>query len=235
MFTVSIHPFSVRRRYSMNTIDVQPVTTLYGYSESYWLIDGKPIVRYLDEYVRDGKCPALERFGSLLGLLPAWSGELEWAAENRFIWEMIDSPGTQNVPILVCEDDCDLSCIVILARIRKTEDFIFWDKIGLLLHENEDFDLEQRAGIANLDSYSEKDWEMYGGNIAWEEFGSREFFNWVGENWQEELLRRRRNYTLPYMQKDGNIFWIEDVNWVFTAGQYNHMVEKFREIYRQNQ
>ena len=143
----------------MNTIDVQPVTTLYGYSESYWLIDGKPIVRYLDEYVRDGKCPALERFGSLLGLLPAWSGELEWAAENRFIWEMIDSPGTLNVPILVCEDDCDLSCIVILARIRKTEDFIFWDKIGLLLHENEDFDLEQRAGIANLDSYSEEDWE----------------------------------------------------------------------------
>lgn len=235
MFTVSMHLFSVRRRYSMNTIDVQPVTTLYGYSESYLLIDGKPIVRYLDEYVRDEKCPALERFGSLLGLLPAWSGELEWAAENRFIWEMIDRPGTLNVPILVCEDDCDLSCIVILARIRKTEDFIFWDKIGLLLHENEDFDLEQRAGIANLDSYSEEDWEIYGGNIAWVEFGSREFFNWIGEHWQEELLRRRRNYTLPYMQKDGNIFWIEDVNWVFAAGQYNHMVEKFREICRQNQ
>lgn len=219
----------------MNTIDVQPVTTIYGYPESYWIIDGKPLIQYLDEYVHDGKCPALERFGSLLGLLPAWSGELEWPAENRFIWEMIDSPEVLNIPLLVCEDDCDLSCIVILARIRKTEDFVFWDKVGLLRHENEDFELEQRAGIANLDSYSEEDWERYGGNIAWEEFGSREFANWVSENWQEELLRRRRNYTLPYMQRDDNIFWIEDVHWVFAAGQYNTMVEKFRELYRQHQ
>lgn len=102
--------------------------TLDGYSKFYWLIHGKPIVRYLDKYVRDGKYPALERFGSLLRLLPAWSGELEWAAENRFIWEMSDRPEALNVPILFCEDDCDLSCIVILARIRKTEDFIFWSE-----------------------------------------------------------------------------------------------------------
>lgn len=219
----------------MNTIDVRPVTTMHGCSEFYWHIDGIPLVRYLDGYVSDGKCPALERSGSLLGLLPAWSGELLWAAENQFIWKMIDSPETLNVPLLVCEDDCDLSCIVILARIRKTKGFVFWDKIGLLSHENEDFNLEQRAGIANLDSYSDEDWEKYGGNIAWKEFGSREFFNWINENWQEELLRRRQNYTLPYMQDESNIFWIEDVNWMFAAGQYHNAVEKYRAIFRQNQ
>ena len=103
--------------------------------------------QYLDEWVRAGGCPDLEPFGSLTGLLPAWTGELIWKADNRFIWEMIDSPETLNVPILVCEDDCDLSCIVIMARIRKTENLVFWEKLGRLTHENEDFNLEKRSGI----------------------------------------------------------------------------------------
>lgn len=38
--------------------------------------------------------------------------------------------------LLVCEDDCDFSCIVILVRIRKTADFVYWEKLGLLNHDH---------------------------------------------------------------------------------------------------
>ena len=81
---------------------------------------------------------------------------------------MVDSPETLNVPILVCEDDCDLSCIVILARIRKTGNLVFWEKLGRLTHENEDFNLEKRSGILCLEAYTDEDWEQYGDNIACE-------------------------------------------------------------------
>ena len=103
----------------MNRIHMELVQTIYDYGEYYWMIDGRPIVRYLNEAVSAGACPRLEVFGSLEGLLPAWTGELVWKAENRFIWELVDSSEDLNVPVLVCEDDCDLSCIVIMAKIRK--------------------------------------------------------------------------------------------------------------------
>ena len=60
----------------MNRIHMELVQTIYDYGEYYWMIDGRPIVRYLNEAVSAGACPRLEVFGSLEGLLPAWTGEL---------------------------------------------------------------------------------------------------------------------------------------------------------------
>lgn len=35
----------------MNHIEVKNVKTCYDYFEQYWIIDGKPITFYLDEYI----------------------------------------------------------------------------------------------------------------------------------------------------------------------------------------
>lgn len=56
----------------MNNIEVKQVKTYYGYQEFYWIIDGRPITAYLEQHRPD----SLSAFGSLLGLLPAWSGKL---------------------------------------------------------------------------------------------------------------------------------------------------------------
>ena len=146
----------------MNRIHMELVQTIYDYGEYYWMIDGRPIVRYLNEAVSAGACPRLEVFGSLEGLLSAWTGELVWKAENRFIWEMVDSSEDLNVPVLVCEDDCDLSCIVIMAKIRKEPDTVYWDSLGVLSLENQDFRMEKQSGILCLEAYSDQDWEEYG-------------------------------------------------------------------------
>lgn len=187
----------------LNTIRMDLIRTAYDYKEYYWIIDGKAIVTYLDEWVHAGGCPDLEPFGSLTGLLPAWTGELIWKADNRFIWEMIDSPETLNVPILVCEDDCDLSCIVIMARIRKTENLVFWEKLGRLTHENEDFNLEKRSGILCLEAYTDEDWKQYGDNIACEPCDSAEYRQWIAEP-----------------------------GWCFERAAYDRMVEAFRDVYK---
>ena len=218
----------------MNTIKMECRKTIYSYPEYYWIIDGKPIVEYLDEMVKSGLCPQMEPFGSVLGLLPAWTGELLYAAENHFVWEMIDSPETLNVPILVCEDDCDLSCIVILARIKKNQKTVGWEKLGFLSHENEDFDLEKRSGIMCLEAYTDEDWEKYGDNIACERYDSREHWAWVSAHWDEELIRRRRNYTKPYMQKAENVIWFAEPHWCFDRAEYDGVVEAYRGIYQRN-
>lgn len=215
----------------MNKLDVQYIKTCHEYSEYYWMIDNKPIVEYLDEYVKEGLCPELEKFGTMLGLLPAWTGELEWKSDNDFIWELVDNKQDLNIPILVCEDDCDLNCIVIMVHARFTEAYVYWDRIGLLNHENEDFEKEKESGILYLEAYTDEDWKKYGSNIACEKSNTMEYREWISKNWDEELLRRRRNYTKPYMQQEENIIWIKDTKWVFDVWEYNEMIEKYREIY----
>lgn len=137
----------------------------------------------------------------MLGLLSVWTGELEWKSDNDFIWELVDNKQDLNIPILVCEDDCDLSCIVIMVYARFTE------------------------------AYTDEDWKKCGSNIASEKSNTMEYREGISKNWDEELLRRHRNYTKPYVQQEENIIWIKDTKWVFEVWEYNEMIEKYREIY----
>lgn len=214
----------------MNHIDVKSIKTCYDYPEYYWIIDGKPITFYLDEFIQNKSISTLLRFGSILGLLPAWCGRLEWQWENDFIWELVDCSEELNVPVLVCEDDRDLSCTVIMVHIRKVGDRVYWDRIGVLDHSNTNVQEEQQSGILCLEAYTEEDWEKYGDNIAAEKYDSYEYWKWVSENTYEEHIRRLRNYTKPYMQQESNVEWIQELNWEFDAKQYGAVVDEYRKL-----
>ena len=212
----------------MNHIEVKQTKTYCDYSEHYWVIDGTPITFYLDRHRPSG-------YSSLLGLMPAWNGELLSQWENDFVWEMVDSQEELNVPILVCEDDQDLSCIVIVAHIRKENTMVYWDKIGVLDHSNFVLDEYNQSGILCLEAYTDQDWELYGSNIALEEYGSSDYWKWVNENCYEEQIRRLRNYMKPYMQDDANIKWFWSSDWAFETDNYAAMVEQYRKLKKQVQ
>lgn len=210
----------------MNHINVKPFKTRYDYFEDYLIIDGIPIVSYLEQH----KPVSLSMFHSLLGLLPAWSGKLIWQWENDFIWEMVNSLEELNVPILVCEDDCDLSCIVIVAHIHKDKNTVYWDKIGLLNHSNINRKEYEQSGILCLEAYTEEDWIRYGDNIAQETYGSSEYWKWVSENCYEENIRKLRNYLKPYLQKDQNIEWIWNPEWQFQKELYEVIIQYYQKL-----
>lgn len=207
----------------MNHIEVKQIKTCYDYQEHYWVIDGTPITFYLDRHRPDG-------YSSLLGLMPAWNGELLSQWENDFVWEMVDSQEELNVPILVCEDDQDLSCIVIVAHIRKERAVVHWDKIGVLDHSNFVLQEYNKSGILCLEAYTDQDWELYGSNIALEEYGSSDYWKWVGENCYEEQIRRLRNYMKPYMQTETNIEWFLTPRWTFKIDDYRETIEIYRSL-----
>ena len=45
------------------------------------------------------------------------------------------------------------------------------------------------------------------------------------------MIRRRRNYTKPYMQREENITWICSPLWQFERKEYERMVEDYRKVY----
>lgn len=214
----------------MNHIKIETMHTAYGYKYFLQSIDGKTMPEYLqswaDAFPDDKRVRGLAPFSDLW---PAWSKSLEWEGDVRFVWKVIELDKAV-LPLLLCPDDVDFTCIVVVAEVEKTEDFVYWNKVGFVLHEREDFAEEKKNGILNWEAYSDKDWERYGDNIAWEEVNSPAWRQWISENWAEELYRRRMNYTLPFYQTEGNVFWMKETNWVFDRSEYENMVQEYWEM-----
>lgn len=162
------------------------------------------------------------------GLCPTWSKELDFRGDIRWVWKLIEMDSVV-LPLLLCPEDLDFTCMVIVVEVEKTKDYVYWNRVGYVLHENEDFEEEKKNGILNTSTYSDEDWEEYG-YIAFENIYSPLWKEWISDHWDEELYRRRMNYTLPYYQTEGNICWIKDTNWVFDRIEYEQMVSKFREL-----
>lgn len=212
----------------MNHIDVKDIETIYGYKESYWIIDEKILPDYLSEWALESKDDNLKLMEPFNGLCPAWRKELDWSGDIRWVWKLIEMDSVV-LPLLLCPEDLDFTCTVIVVEVEKTKNFVYWNRIGYVLHENEDFEEEKKNGILNTSTYSDKDWEEYG-YIAFENIYSPLWQEWISDHWDEELYRRRMNYTLPYYQTEGNICWIKDMNWIFERTEYEQMVSKFREL-----
>ncbi len=216
----------------VNQIEIVYKKTKYFYKEYYHCIDGKALVEYLEEHVSLGIKNKFKYNGDFLGLMPAWSGKLTMMAENRFVWSLIDSEEDLNVPVLVCEDDCDLSCIVVVIHIRKTNTDIYWDKIGLIDWTEYDINKECESGLLFVEAYTQKDWDLYGGDVAWMKANTSEFTHWLNDNqcWEEEYFRRLCNYMKPFIQKDNHINWLLEPKWHFLRNSYDNIIEQYRKI-----
>ena len=174
----------------MNHIEVQSIQTPYGYKEKFWVIDGKALPEYLNMWASESQDAYLKLIDSFFGLCPAWSKELDFKGDIRFVWKLVGMDSAV-LPLLLCADDLDFSCIVIVVEVEKTKDFVYWRRNGYVLHENEDF--------------------------------------------EEELYRRRMNYTQPFYQEEGNVCWIKSVERVFDKYEYDEMVKCFWEMKTMNQ
>ncbi len=143
----------------MNHIEVKEIQTPYGYKDNYWVIDGRALPEYLNTWALESQDEYLKSIGSFLGLCPAWHKDITWAGDIRFVWKLIEMDSTV-LPLLLCEDDLDFSCIVIVVDVEKTKDFVYWKRIGYVLHEKE-----------NTDSYSDEDntlpFYQTAGNVCW--------------------------------------------------------------------
>ncbi|MFD1736837.1 hypothetical protein ACFSCX_09680 [Bacillus salitolerans] len=68
----------------------------------------------------------------LLGLIPLIMDWVDNLIEREFIKVRYKSKNEEFVlPILMCPDDCDLWCTVIVAHVVRTNEYIIWDKIGI--------------------------------------------------------------------------------------------------------
>lgn len=97
--------------------------------EDYW-----DFINYrIDGYWLDEKLDELYPNNTYKGLIPTLVYWMEREDEKAVVWKRILPRETETTicPILMCPDDNDFSCILIVAEIRNCGDLIQWKQIGI--------------------------------------------------------------------------------------------------------
>jgi hypothetical protein len=70
---------------------------------------------------------------SIEGTISTLSFRMESEIEEQIVWNRFlpVNNETQITPILMCPDDCDFECLIIVAEIEKKGNKIIWNRIGV--------------------------------------------------------------------------------------------------------
>lgn len=110
----------------MNTIDIRIINKDSNWKELEWFIDD---IR-LSEHLCNKKIIELsEKEESFDDLCPAWTKELDYSGDVKFVWYLI---GLEKaiLPIYMCPDDLDFSCTVVVVEVEKTNNSVHWKRAG---------------------------------------------------------------------------------------------------------
>jgi hypothetical protein len=87
----------------------------------------------VDGYWLDEKLDELYPENDYKGIVPTLLFWMEIEKEREIVWErFLPEVGHRTIcPILMCPDDCDFSCTLIVAEIENTGATIKWNGIGI--------------------------------------------------------------------------------------------------------
>ncbi|TGK24321.1 hypothetical protein EHQ05_15445 [Leptospira yasudae] len=108
----------------MNRIEAVYNRSLYSAEEHLDIrIDGEILTSYVDRKFSDR---------DLAGLVPTLLNWLSDEEERKIVWERIlPNVGKSSVaPLLMCPDDCDFFCTLIVVEIERTQEFVLWKRFG---------------------------------------------------------------------------------------------------------
>jgi len=109
----------------MNRIKAEIDKSEYGYAD---------FLNYrIDEYWLDEKLEELYPNNWYGGTIPTLSFGMEIEQEEKIVWDRIlpNENEITNCPILMCPDDNDFSCTIIIAEIKNKGETIEWNRLGI--------------------------------------------------------------------------------------------------------
>ncbi|WP_010248549.1 hypothetical protein [Acetivibrio cellulolyticus] len=204
----------------MNKLDVKKTTNDFGFEYLGIFIDDIPLDIYLFE---------VTSIEMLKGLMPAWFVELNSISEQEYVSECLSVESTDGVviPILLCPEDMDFLCTVIVVKVRYTEESVIWDKVGIVKKDNWDIECWANSGIRNFEKWTDEEWKQYGSYFDLFNLNDWRWGDWISENWHKEEKRRILNYTHDYLNNNENIGWFENVPvLVFNKEDYKNIIRK---------
>lgn len=95
------------------------------------LIDGRPLDFILDEVYPDHL---------LLGLVPMIIEWISLEEEVTLVGQAYESDQVIKIlPILMCPDDCDLTCTLVVVEVEIMDDLVHWKRFGIDKNKQKEF------------------------------------------------------------------------------------------------
>ncbi|MEZ5044997.1 MAG: hypothetical protein R2828_34185 [Saprospiraceae bacterium] len=87
----------------------------------------------IDGYWLDEKLDEFYPNNMYKGLIPTLLFAMEIEQEKEVVWKRIlpKNNSKETCPILMCPDDCDFSCTIIVAEIESNNRMVKWNKVGI--------------------------------------------------------------------------------------------------------
>ena len=213
----------------MNTISVVVLNIDDHCRQLSIAVDGIPLYRIfedcIDDDIGDSVLLPFSNTHDLKDLALLWDCDFFYKGSEDFIRYLTDSPEEEVLPILSCPEDYeDLDCLLLCAYVRKDEDYVYWDRIGRIIHAQNEWDKKAEYGVRCKDVLSEEECKIYGPDT----FMSQIDDNWFSEHWREELFHRNMGFLREHYKSPGGVKWLKEVNWKFPADNYWKVVDFFR-------
>lgn len=144
----------------------------------------------------------------------------ENTGELLYVKELVEKKISCNFPLLICGDECDFSCTIVVVKVEYSENTVKWNKFGTVKKDVNFWENYRNSGIRKIENWTDNDWKKYD-SIAYDLLYDENFFDeWCSENWNEEVYRRTWGYYHKYFNDDNNINWISDINFRFELNNY---------------
>lgn len=203
----------------MNKIQAKPITS-FGINVLSIFIDDTPLTEIIStksgvSHYKDLWCSWLIK-----------KNNIPWRQHGNYIWKLLETKQNCNLPILLCPDDMDFWCSIVVAKVNYLNDVVMWEKLGIVTGKMDSYQWSQ-SGIRNLDKWSDEDWELYGSTLAILKEDDREWDEWCSKHWIDEENRRLWNYFHPFFNEDKNIKWLDYKSLSFDSNEYDACVAAF--------
>lgn len=144
----------------------------------------------------------------------------ENTGEFLYLKELVEKKISCNFPLLICGDDCDFSCTIVVVKVEYSENAVIWNEFGIVKKDENFWENYQNSGIRKVENWTDNDWKNYG-SIAYDILYDENFFaEWCSANWDKEVYRRVWGYCHKYFNDDNNINWISRINFKFELNNY---------------
>lgn len=146
----------------------------------------------------------------------------ENTGELLYVNELVENKISCNFPLLICGDDCDFSCTIVVVKVEWTENQVIWTKFGTVKKDADFWEKYRDSGIRRVENWTDNDWKKYN-SISYDLLYDENFFDdWCSKNWNEEVYRRTWNYYHEYFNNDMNIEWLGEVDFRFEVSNYRN-------------
>ena len=203
------------------TIGIDTHQNSAGSYEAELLINHQPLRSLLSELTGDS---------TLLELDLAWDKKLTSQAETTYIQALLQQKSSGNVPLLLCPDDLDFSCTIIVVDIHYAETTVHWGRLGYVSKDHYVLEDWLKSGYMNYETWTPEDCERYAEDYFFKDSQQIDWPKLWSLEWLEEELRRVWNYYHPYFNGDANIEWLTDLDWSFPAADYNKALKQLSDL-----